>query len=88
LLLDQEPLGWILAELYFDSSLCHYVEVRRATYTWPREAAGSLLARLVSASTEEATGIDLERTAQDLLHWIATHRASNSRSCEGGLPAA
>jgi len=88
LLLDHEPLGWILAELHFDSRLCHYVEIRRATYRWPREAAGSLLARLVSASTEEATGINLERTAQDLLRWIASHRESVPHPIEDDLPAA
>src|SRR5688572_5114344 len=45
LLLDEEPPLWVLAELEFDVEACRYVEVRRASYQWPREAVGALLSR-------------------------------------------
>jgi hypothetical protein len=72
LLLDQEAGGWTFAELRFDSERCHYVEVRRATFRWPREAAGALLARGVAFGTAPA-----ERLAADLQRWLADHLATN-----------
>ena len=69
LLLEARPLGWILAELRFDPAACHYVEVRRARYRWPREAAGALLSRALAAGDVTA-----ERTARDLHAWLATSR--------------
>ena len=50
LLLDLEPEGWVVAELRFDSGDCRYAEVRRATYTWSREAIGALLSRSLAVS--------------------------------------
>ncbi len=66
LLLDREPLDWVLAELRFDAARCRYVEVQRARYRWPREAVGALLARGGAASDAAA-----ERLADDLLRWAA-----------------
>jgi hypothetical protein len=73
LLLDQEAGGWTFAELRFDSERCHYVEVRRATFRWPREAAGALLARGVGFGAAPA-----ERLAADLQRWLADHLATNA----------
>ncbi len=50
LLLDLEGEGWVFAELLFDPGDCRYAEVRRATYTWSREAIGALLSRALSVS--------------------------------------
>lgn len=50
LLLDLEAEGWVFAELRFDKADCRYAEVRRATYTWSREAIGALLSRALAVS--------------------------------------
>lgn len=71
LLLDEEPRGWVMAELQFDPARCRYVEVRRATYDSPREAAGALLSRALPAG-EQA----VERTAEHLHRWIVTHHSA------------
>ena len=65
-LLDREKRGWVLAELEFLADACHYVEVRRTSYRWPRVAAGVLLSR--SLAVNEATA---RRLATDLTAWIA-----------------
>lgn len=65
LLLDRACRGWIAAELQFDAEGCRYVEIRRATYRWPREAVGALLARTVALG--EATA---NRLACDLDAWL------------------
>ena len=65
LLLEGWSHGWVLAELRFDPAACHYVEVRRTRYRWAREAAGSLLSRVLAAG--DAT---CERTARDLAAWL------------------
>lgn len=56
-ILDWEPDGWVLAELRFDAVACRYAEVRRASYRWPREAAGSLLGRALAAGAVEAVAL-------------------------------
>ena len=71
LLLDVAAHGWTVAELRFEAERCRYVEVRRATYRWPREAAGALLARLVVLG--EAP---LDQAAQALSGWLAGVRAA------------
>ena len=50
LLLDLDVEGWVFAELRFDNVDCRYAEVRRATYTWSREAIGALLSRALAVS--------------------------------------
>jgi len=72
LLLDEERRGWVMAELHFDADRCRYVEIRRATYDSPREAAGALLSRALPAGDEA-----VERTAEHLLDWIGAHRATS-----------
>lgn len=68
-LLDREGRGWVLAELAFLSDACHYVEVRRTSYRWPREAAGVLLSR--SLAVNQATA---RRLATDLTAWMANEQ--------------
>ena len=68
LLLDEVSRGWTFAELRFDQRRCRYVEVRRATFRWPREAAGALLARGVAFGEEQA-----DRLAAALDRWLTTH---------------
>ncbi|MFT4040861.1 MAG: hypothetical protein QM692_21950 [Thermomicrobiales bacterium] len=63
-LLDGRPRHWVLAELEFDQTACRYIEVRRATYRWPREAAGALLGRTIASGEHMA-----ESAAQGLSDW-------------------
>ena len=65
LLLEAGPFGWVLAELRFDPRACRYVEVRRASYRWAREATGALLSR---ALAEGDAGVD--RADRDLQAWL------------------
>lgn len=63
-ILNCEATGWVLAELQFDPDACHYRELRRACYTWPREAAGVLLGRALALGNAEAEDI-----ASRLVRW-------------------
>jgi hypothetical protein len=54
ILLDDEPDGWVMAELRFDADLCRYVEVRRAVYEETREAIGAVLSRALSSGDHAA----------------------------------
>jgi hypothetical protein len=57
-ILDGRDAEWVVAELEFEPRGCRYIEVRRASYRWPREAAGALLGRALSggaANAEEAS---------------------------------
>jgi hypothetical protein len=65
-LLVSDWTGWVLAELKFVPRACHYVEVRRTHYRWPREAAGALLSRSLTA--DEAT---TRKLATDVTTWLA-----------------
>jgi hypothetical protein len=65
-ILDGGPTSWILAELLFEPATCCYVEVRRASYRWPREAAGALLGRTFAAGQKRA-----EDAARELNAWVA-----------------
>jgi hypothetical protein len=64
-ILDGGPTAWILAELLFDPQSCRYIEVRRANYRWPREAAGALLGRAFAAGQHHA-----EDAARGLMEWV------------------
>ena len=68
LLLDDEPPGWVMAELRFDVERCRYIEVRRATYRWAREAVGAILSRAL-ASGDEA----IVDSARSLHQWLHKH---------------
>ena len=70
-LLVGESRGWVLAELEFLPSDCHYVEIRRTRYRWPREAIGVLLSRSLAADEETC-----RRLASDVTAWLAAvHQA-------------
>jgi hypothetical protein len=72
LLLDEEPDGlWVMAELWFDNDRCRYIEGRRATYQWPREAIGALLCRVLPAG--EAT---TDAAATSLSAWFTAYHGS------------
>jgi hypothetical protein len=68
LLLDDEHLGWVLAELRFDVEHCRYIEVRRATYRWPREAVGAILSRALASGDDAA-----EESARSLHQWLSRY---------------
>ncbi|MBA2518852.1 MAG: hypothetical protein H0V24_04245 [Chloroflexia bacterium] len=72
-LLVNDWTGWVLAELKFVPSGCHYVEIRRTSYRWPREAAGVLLSRTLVLG--EATSRQL---ARDVTTWLETTRDHRS----------
>jgi len=64
-ILDGGESDWILAELLFDPRSCRYLEVRRAVYQWPREAAGALLGRTFVGGPRQA-----EAAARGLAAWV------------------
>jgi hypothetical protein len=64
-ILDGRGTDWILAELLFDPRSCRYLEVRRARYQWPREAAGALLGRTFVGGPRRA-----EEAARGLAAWV------------------
>jgi hypothetical protein len=64
-ILDGGSREWVLAELLFEPQSCRYLEVRRANYRWPREAAGALLGRIFAGGERRA-----EDAARGLSAWI------------------
>src|SRR5215216_5271317 len=68
ILLDDDPEGWIMAELHFDSDLCRYVEVRRAVYPLTREAIGAVISRALASGDHAAVD-----TALSLHEWLSTY---------------
>jgi hypothetical protein len=64
-ILDSGPSDWVLAELLFEPRSCRYLEVRRSTYRWPREAAGALLGRTFAGGQRQA-----EDAARGLSEWV------------------
>lgn len=64
-ILDGSAAGWVLAELLFDPRSCRYFEIRRASYRWPREAAGALLGRTLAGGQARA-----EAASRELSKWI------------------
>jgi hypothetical protein len=65
-ILDGRETEWVLAELVFEPLTCRYLEVRRASYRWPREAAGALLGRMLAGGESSA-----EEAAHSLSQWAA-----------------
>lgn len=68
ILLDDDPQGWVMAELRFDPELCRYVEVRRAVYSLTREAIGAVISRALSSGDHAAVD-----TALRLHEWLSTY---------------
>jgi hypothetical protein len=75
-LLVQDRLTWVLAEMVFVPIDCHYLEVRRTLFQWPREAAGVLLSRAIA--TDERTCVKL---AEDIDDWMSA--AASNRPVRG-----
>lgn len=67
LILEVQPVGWVVAELQFHANQCQYLESHRAIYHWPREAAGALLARAIHADDALVTAL-----AAKLSQWTTT----------------
>ena len=65
-ILDGRVTDWVLAELVFEPLACRYLEVRRASYRWPREAAGALLGRALAGGETSA-----EEAARSLSLWAS-----------------
>jgi hypothetical protein len=76
-LLTWELTCWTLAELEFDATSCTFVEQRRSTYEWPREAFGVLLSRF--AAMERVEHSLLQRTSDDFTHWLSSQFQSYAK---------
>lgn len=70
-ILDGDRNDWVLAELMFEPGPCRYVEVRRSSYRWFREAAGALLGRAFVGGQPHA-----EAAARSLADWLTHTRFS------------
>lgn len=68
ILLDDDPQGWVMAELRFQPELCRYVEIRRALYPLTREAIGAVLSRALASGDHAAVD-----TALSLHDWLSTY---------------
>jgi hypothetical protein len=68
ILLDDDPEGWVMAELRFQPELCRYVEIRRAVYPLTREAIGAVLSRALASGDHAAVD-----TALSLHDWLSTY---------------
>ncbi|MGH2551366.1 MAG: hypothetical protein ACRDHN_18415 [Thermomicrobiales bacterium] len=54
-MLERNESGqWVVAELEFLRDRGYYIELRRCSYDWPREATGAMLSRLLSLGDCEA----------------------------------
>jgi hypothetical protein len=72
ILVDEDPDGfWVMAELLFNPDHIRYVELRRASYLWFREALGAAMSRALTSG--ENASADL---AENLSAWFDTHHAS------------
>jgi hypothetical protein len=76
-LLTWELTCWTLAELEFDNKSCTFVEQRRSSYEWPREAFGVLLSRF--ALMERVEQSLLHRTSDDFTHWLSSQFQSYAK---------
>ncbi|MDP8908614.1 MAG: hypothetical protein M3N47_05755 [Chloroflexota bacterium] len=68
-LLDGGAGDWVLAELRFERATCRYVEVRRASYHWPREALSSLLSRMITGERDDEDVLD--QATASFAHWLS-----------------
>ena len=72
-ILDGGETNWVLAELLFEPETCRYLEVRRASYQWPREAAGALLGKTFAGGRRRA-----EEAARGLSAWVIRSQSIRS----------
>lgn len=77
-LLTWEMTRWTLAELEFDAKTCTFVEQRRSSYEWPREAFGVLLSRF--ALIERVEQSLLQRTTDDFVRWLSSQFQTYAKS--------
>lgn len=82
LLLVGNAHGWLLAELRFDRRSCTYVESRRSTFAWPREALTALLSRIVTGTDEDDRVL---RQVSDDFHAWASRQLVVAHRLDGGL---
>lgn len=66
-LLAWEQGVWVLAELQFDEEHVTFIETRRSTYDWPREAFGTLLSRVALREVDRAS---IDGVARDFQYWL------------------
>jgi hypothetical protein len=64
-ILERCATRWTLAELRFEPGCCCYLEVRRASYRWPREAAGALLGKTLASGEDRVA-----EAACNLAEWV------------------
>ncbi len=69
-MLASESSQWVLAELTFDTASCTFMEASRVRYDWPREAFGSLLAKVAVGDDIDHDLID--RLTTDFSRWLAS----------------
>jgi hypothetical protein len=81
LMVEAVDEGWTLAELAFQPGECSFLEVRRATYAWPREAFGALLSRVAGAQPDEAA---IARLTAEFTTWLGDRFAR--RGCDRPVP--
>ena len=67
-----------MAELEFEPHVCRYSELRRATYTWEREAVGAFLSRALAYGNEAALE-SAERVARALGWQVVAVDAKSGR---------
>lgn len=82
LLLVGNAHGWLLAELRFDRRSCTYVEARRSTFAWPREALTALLSRIVTGTDEDNR---ILRQVSDDFHDWASRQLAVAHRLDGRL---
>lgn len=66
-MLAAEDDAWVLAEMTFDQERVAFIETRRSSYEWPREAFGALLSRVALREADDAT---VEEVALDFGRWL------------------
>lgn len=81
LLLDEEFSHWVMAEFRFDTERCRYVEIRRATYHWAREAIGVVLSRAFASGGEAA-----EDAARSLNAWLLNRSSDAPQASPSASP--
>jgi hypothetical protein len=71
ILLDEDPGGfWVMAELQFDPTNINYLELRRASFVWFREALGAAMSRALISGETSANDL-----AANLSAWFETYHA-------------
>lgn len=75
LMVEASDNGWTLAELDFHPRYCVFQEIRRADYTWPREAFGALLSRLAGTDLDDKA---ISQLTDEFGEWIGSRFSRTS----------